>query len=50
MDKLTYGLAITLVGMGGTLLSLCAIAFAVYLLKRVFPFRDSDEQKEKEVA
>jgi hypothetical protein len=50
MDKLMYGLVLTLVGIGGTLLSLCVIIIAVHLLKRVFPYRESDESKEKEVA
>ena len=50
MDKLMYGLVVTVVGMGGTLLSLCVIILAVHLLKRVFPYRETDEPKEKEVA
>ena len=50
MDKLMYGLVVTVVGMGGTLLSLCVITSAIHLLKRMFPYRESDEPKEKEVA
>ena len=50
MDRFMYGLVITMVGMGGTLLSLCLIVFVVHLLKRIVPYREVDEQKEKEVA
>ena len=50
MDRFMYGLVITMVGMGGTLLSLCFIVFVVHLLKRIVPFREVDETKEKEVA
>jgi hypothetical protein len=50
MDKMMYGLVITLVGMGGTLLSLCFIIVAVQLLKRLLPYREADEPKAKEVA
>jgi hypothetical protein len=50
MDRLMHGLVITMVGMGGTLLSLCFIIFLVHLLKRILPYREVDEQKGKEVA
>ena len=50
MDRFMYGLVITMVGMGGTLLSLCFIVFVVHLLKRIVPYREVDEPKEKEVA
>ncbi len=50
MNNLTNGLVITLVGMGGTLLSLGFIILVVELLKKVFPYRDEEEQTEKEAA
>jgi Na+-transporting methylmalonyl-CoA/oxaloacetate decarboxylase gamma subunit len=50
MSKLTYGLVITLVGMGGTLLSLCALVLAVNLMKRFLPYREADEKERKEVV
>jgi hypothetical protein len=50
MDKFMYGLVITLVGMGGTLLSLCCIIGVVQLLKRLLPYREADEPKAREVA
>lgn len=49
MDKLTYGLVITLVGMGGTLLGLYVIVLFVQLVKKLFPYRDEEKGKGKEV-
>jgi hypothetical protein len=49
MDKLTYGLVITLVGMGGTLLGLYFIVLFVQLMKKLFPYHDEEEGKGKEV-
>jgi len=48
MENLTHGLVITLVGMGGTLASLLFMVGVVQLLKRIFPYREADEQKGKE--
>ncbi len=45
MDKLTYGLVLTLVGMGGTLLGLYIIVVAIQLLKRAFPYRKEEEEE-----
>ncbi len=50
MDKFMYGLVITMVGMGGTLLSLWFITVVVRLLKWILPYREAEEQKGKEVA
>ncbi|MHC1745471.1 MAG: OadG-related small transporter subunit [Syntrophobacteraceae bacterium] len=51
MDKkFTYGLVITVVGMGGTLLSLWFITFVVGLLKKVFPYREEQEKNGKEIV
>jgi len=45
MDTLTYGLVITLVGMGGTILGLYFIVLFVELVKRLFPYRKEEGQK-----
>ncbi|MFZ5584379.1 MAG: OadG-related small transporter subunit [Thermodesulfobacteriota bacterium] len=37
MDKLDFGLTITLVGMGGTLLSLWVLTLVMKAMKRLFP-------------
>lgn len=37
MDNLSFGLSMTVVGMGGTLLSLGALAMLMWVLKRLFP-------------
>jgi len=44
MDTLAAGLAITIVGMGGTLVSLWFITLIITLLKRVLPYRESQEE------
>lgn len=50
MDNFTHAIVITVTGMGGTLLSLWLIVFVIGLLKRIFPYRESDEKCRKEVA
>ena len=50
MDKFTNGLVITLVGMGGTLVSLYLIILVVQLLKKILPYREADEKHGKEVV
>jgi len=40
MEKFRYGFVITLIGMGGTLLSLWFLTLAIDLLKRFFPYRE----------
>jgi hypothetical protein len=45
MDNVTYGLTMTILGMGGTIVSLWIISLAMNLLKRLFPYEP--EQKEK---
>ena len=49
-NKFTYGFVITVVGMGGTLLSLWFITFVVGLLKKVFPYREEQEKNGKEIV
>ena len=50
MSNFTYGLVITLIGMGGTLLSLWLITLMVDLLKRILPYREAEEKDVKEVV
>ncbi len=50
MDKFTNGFVLTVVGMGGTLLSLWFLTLVVQLLKKVLPYREADEKSKKEVA
>ena len=45
-EKLAYGFSLTVVGMGGTLLSLWLLSLLMDLLKRIFPYREEDSQKE----
>jgi Na+-transporting methylmalonyl-CoA/oxaloacetate decarboxylase gamma subunit len=46
MNNLDHGLVLTLVGMGGTLVSLWLIILVVGLLKRLFPYMNSENHKE----
>jgi hypothetical protein len=50
MDNFIYGLVITFIGMGGTLLSLWFITVMVALLKKLFPYREEQEKYEKEMV
>ena len=45
---LTVGLTIAIVGMGGTLAILSFLTLLVSLLKRFFPYRESDESNNPE--
>jgi hypothetical protein len=37
MDKWTFGISVTVVGMGGTLLTLWLLSLVTMVLKRIFP-------------
>jgi len=50
MDKLTNGLVLTVVGMGGTLLSLWFIILVIQVMKKIFPYREVEEKDGKEVV
>ena len=47
MDNWTFGITMVVVGMGGTLLTLCILSLLMGLLKRVFPYRQGEEGKAK---
>jgi hypothetical protein len=44
MDNATFGMTVTLVGMGGTLLTLCLISLIIVLLKKIFPLPDNENE------
>jgi hypothetical protein len=44
MDPWTIGLALAVLGMGGTVLSLWLISLLIDLLKRVFPYVPESEK------
>jgi Na+-transporting methylmalonyl-CoA/oxaloacetate decarboxylase gamma subunit len=48
MSDFTYGLMLLCVGMGGTLLTLGLLILAVQLLKRAFPYSETEEKGGKE--
>lgn len=44
MDNLTFGLTLLVVGMGGTLAALAALAMLMGLLKKMFPYEKDDAE------
>jgi Oxaloacetate decarboxylase, gamma chain len=42
MDNATFGMTVTLVGMGGTLLTLWLISLMIVLLKKIFPLTENE--------
>lgn len=49
MDNFTYGLTMTVLGMGATIVSLWIISLAMNLLKRIFPYQPGKKGNEGEV-
>ncbi len=47
MDNLTFGITMTVIGMGGTLLSLCILSLLISALKKAFPVETKDSQEMK---
>jgi len=47
MDTFTFGLTLTIIGMGTTLLSLWFLVLIINLMKRFFPYRDSNEERKE---
>ena len=47
MDNLSFGLTMTVVGVGGTFLTLWVLGLVVDLLKKVFPLQAQDEAEKK---
>jgi hypothetical protein len=44
MDNLTFGFTVAVVGMGGTILSLWLLSLMIDLLKKIFPYKESEEK------
>lgn len=49
-DRFTYGWIITFIGMGGTVLSLWVMTLVINVLKKLFPYREAEEEKGKEAV
>ena len=49
-DNYTYGFVITVVGMGGTLVSLWFITLVIGLMKKLLPYREEQEKDGKETV
>ena len=47
MDNLSFGLTMTVVGVGGTFLTLWVLSLVVDLLKKVYPLKAEDEAEKK---
>ena len=45
MDNFNFGFALTLVGMGGTLLSLWLLTLVMVALKKLFPVKPAGEKE-----
>ena len=45
MDNWAFGLTMTVVGVGGTFLTLWVISLVIDLLKKVFPLQEPKEEK-----
>jgi len=42
MDNLTFAVTMIVVGMGGTLLTLCILSLLMVLLKKSFPYKKGE--------
>jgi Na+-transporting methylmalonyl-CoA/oxaloacetate decarboxylase gamma subunit len=47
MDKWTFGITMTIVGVGGTFLTLWLLSLVMGLLKRAFPLSDEEKAEKK---
>ncbi|MFH1242724.1 MAG: OadG family protein [Pseudomonadota bacterium] len=50
MDNWTFGIMLTVVGMGGTILTLWILSFFMVLLKRAFPLSKEQRTDTKSAA
>lgn len=46
MKDLSFGLTMTFMGMGVTLLTLCLLILVIYLMNKIYPFKKEDEKKD----
>jgi hypothetical protein len=47
IDKITFGLTVTVVGMGGTIFCLWILSLLIDILKKIFPYKESEEKEVK---
>jgi len=47
MDNLTFGISIIIMGMGGTLLTLWILSLLMILLKKIFPYKEENEENKE---
>jgi len=47
MDNLSFGLTLTIVGVGGTFLTLWVLSLVVDLLKKIFPLQAQEDAEKK---
>jgi len=47
MDNLTFGTTMTIVGMGGTLVTLWLLSLAMQILKKIFPIETAEQRPEE---
>lgn len=47
MDNWTFGITMIVLGMGGTFLSLLILSLVMSVLKKIFPYREEEEEKIK---
>jgi hypothetical protein len=47
LDNVTFGLTVTLIGMGGTVFSLWLLSILIDLIKKIFPYKESKETETK---
>lgn len=46
LKDLSFGLTMTLMGMGVTLLTLVLLIFVIYIMNKLFPFKKKEEKKD----
>jgi hypothetical protein len=44
MDRVTFGITMLVVGMGGTIVTLIIFSFVMSLLKKIFPYRKEEDE------
>jgi hypothetical protein len=47
MDNWAFGIAIIVLGIGGSTASLLILSFVMGVLKKIFPYREEEEEKTK---
>lgn len=47
MDKMTFGITMLVVGMGGTIATLIIFSLIMAVLKKIFPYHKEEEEAEK---